>query len=722
MKVKVIISFLVVAVVLGGYFLLSRQTGIKNVILISMDTTRSDFLSCYGYQRQTTPNIDALAGEGFLFENTISPEPFTLPAHCSMLTGTVPPYHGVLDNRDYKLGEDNVVLSEILKAKGFTTAGFVSSFVLDSQFGLAQGFDVYDDQFGNVQVSGEGAERRGDETTDRAIKWLDEKRGRKNFVFLHYFDPHFQYNAPEPFKSRFDAAGNGNQLLYENAYAAEVAFTDHCIGRVIDKLKELDMYDTSLIIVTSDHGEGLGEHKESTHGYFIYQETVKVPLIVKLPGRHKPRRIKPVVGLVDIVPTVCSLLGIESPAGIQGKDLGPYVSGQLEPYADRYIYTQSLRPTIYMANSLLGVVNDNYKYIQTSRPELYDLVKDPKELDNLAKDEPNRVRIMKDKLSQILEETVREDEFSKAQTFLDAQGRKRLESLGYVAGAVSAEFVFDQSKPDPKDLIGYHDLNIGLLDLLDRKKFGEARKTCMEMISIYPQFCKPYLSLADVAIGQKKYKEAHGHLEKALELAPDNIGVQEALAEMDKKFESAEKIIQQYHSILKSEPGNLKVYYMMADAYYVLDDYDQPEQYLTDELKAHPDYVNMRLSLAMKLAGKRQTIPAYQLCLGLLEFEPDSANLLNYLAWLEGTSVIKEVRDPELALRNALRACELDAYSQSEFVDTLAVAYGAVGDFGMAIKTSEKAIDMALMKGDTAAVQEIKGRLQLYKASKPYLE
>lgn len=632
MKVKVIILSLVIAVVLGGYFWLRRQVGIANVILISMDTTRSDFLSCYGYGRQTTPNIDALAKQGILFENTISPQPFTLPAHSSMLTGTVPPYHGVLDNKDYKLGEDNLLLSEILKANGFTTAGFVSSFVLDSQFGLDQGFDVYDDQFDSVQVSDEGAERRGDKTTDRVIKWLEEKRGRKNFVFLHYFDPHFQYNAPEPFKSRFGDSQLQQNYLDENAYAAEVAFTDHCIGRVIAKLKELDMYDTSLIIVTSDHGEALGDHGEQTHGYFIYQETVKVPLIVKLPALNKARRITQVTGLVDIVPTVCSLLGIDSPADIQGKDLSPYLLGQLEPYVGRHVYTQSLRPTTYMASALLGVVDDNYKYIQTSRPELYDLAKDPKELNNLAEDEPNRVRIMKDMLSQILKETVREDEFSRSQSFLDAEARKRLESLGYVGGAVSADFVFDQSKPDPKDLIEYHILSSYLLDDLNKKKFSKARKTSMKLISIYPEFYKSYLSMADVAIGQKKYKEAHGYLEKALELAPDNVGVQEALAELDEKFEAVGKIIQQYHRTLKSEPGNLKIYYTMADAYYAMDDYDQPEQYLTDELKAHADYVNMRISLAGKLIGKGQTMRAYRLCLGLLEVEPDSADILNYLA------------------------------------------------------------------------------------------
>jgi tetratricopeptide (TPR) repeat protein len=244
----------------------------------------------------------------------------------------------------------------------------------------------------------------------------------------------------------------------------------------------------------------------------------------------------------------------------------------------------------------------------------------------------------------------------------------------------------------------------------------------MEMISIFPQFPKPYLTLADVAIGQEKYKQAHTYLEKALELAPDNIGIQAELAEMDAKFEAAEKIIQQYHSILKSQPGNLKVYYMMADAYYVMDDYDQPEQYLTDELKAHADYVNMRISLAVKLVEKHQTKRAYQLSLGLLELEPESANLLNYLAWLEGTSMINGVRNPQLALKNALRACQLDEYRQAAFVDTLAVAYGAVGDFDMAVKTAEKALSMAIAKGDTAMAQKIEGRLQLYKASTPYLE
>jgi len=221
----------------------------------------------------------------------------TLPAHASMLTGTIPPYHGVHENIDYKLGPSHVTLAEMLHRSEFTTCAIIGAFVLDSQFGLNQGFEYYNDQFEKPVEDAEIGERRGEETTDLALKWLGRHKDDPFALFLHYYDPHTMYDPPEPFASKFP----------DNLYAGEIAYTDYCIGQVIKKLKDLGLYKSALIIITSDHGEMLGEHGEEDHKYFIYQSAVKVPLIFKLPGRDKSLKIDAPVSIIDIVPTICEI-------------------------------------------------------------------------------------------------------------------------------------------------------------------------------------------------------------------------------------------------------------------------------------------------------------------------------------------------------------------------------------------------------------------------------
>jgi len=737
-KILILLVFIIIVGSAVWFFhrLSISQNKIRNVVLISIDTCRADYLTCYGYPLKTTPNIDALAKKAILFENVYTPVPFTLPAHCSMLTGTVPAYHGVLGNQGYKLGKDNITLAEILSDNGFTTAAFISSFILDSQFGLGQGFDSYDDEFENERITMGFAERTGDETTRHVIRWLEEKRGQKNFIFLHYYDPHYTYEPPEPFASKFISAsllknlptnlgrdpGYLDRYAGKMAYAGEIAYTDHCIGRVIDKLKEVGLYDSSLIIITSDHGESLGEHRENTHGYFIYQSTVKVPLVFIFPGGLKAKSIKATVGLVDILPTVCSLLGMESPNGIQGKDLNPYFKGQNQPYPDRHIFCQSLEPTVYMANSLLGVVNNRYKYIQTTRPELYDLTVDPQELDNLIDKQSNRARIMKDKLQQILELTVRSEAPSDAKHELDEQSRKRLESLGYLGGSVSEDFSFDQSKEDPKDVIDYHVLNMKLGSLVFQDKFVMARQVCEELISKRPWFYKPHFNLAKIAAKEKKFEEAIALLEKTLELKPGYIAAYEGLADAYQSLSRFDKAIEQYLKVLEIEPDNVKTYFRMASLLYDQGRFAEADKYLTKELTANPSYVEMILTLADKLLEKQQIRQAHEYYLTAIKLKPDSEDVLNTLGWLEAASGIEGVRNPKQAIKYARRACELSENKKPELLDTLAVAYAAHGEFKRSIETAQKAIKIANSEKNTALAQRIQARLELYKAQKTYLD
>ncbi|MHC5213006.1 MAG: sulfatase, partial [Planctomycetota bacterium] len=270
----VIIVIIIIVAWLGVKYNPAPSSSINTIILISLDTTRADHIGTYGYRVPTTPNIDALAKESMVFEQTFSNIPLTLPAHSSMFTGQIPPTHGVHDNLATALPETATTLPEVLQANGYATYGIVSAIVMDHQYGLNQGFDTYDDVF---EAADKGTlahvvERSGDETTAHAIRWLKDHANEKKFMFLHYYDPHFAYEPPPPFDKQF-----------KHPYDGEIAFTDHCIGQFIDQLKAQKEYENALIVVTADHGEMLGEHGEETHTYYIYQSAIKVPLVIKYP-------------------------------------------------------------------------------------------------------------------------------------------------------------------------------------------------------------------------------------------------------------------------------------------------------------------------------------------------------------------------------------------------------------------------------------------------------
>lgn len=518
----------------------------NGIILISIDTCRADYLSCYGYLRQTTPNIDQLAAQSVIFKNAISPVPTTRPAHCSMLAGTIPPYHGVHGNLDDRLRDSTVTLAEILKENGFKTAAFVSAFVMDSQFGLSQGFDIYNDSF--VQK-----ERLGEQTNRFVLEWLEQHKNGRFFLFLHYFDPHAPYAPPEPFAFKF--AGD--------PYAGEIAYVDHCIGLIILKLKDLGLFDSSLIIVTSDHGEMLGEHGEQYHSYFIYQSAIKVPLIFKFPGQSESREITDLVGLIDIVPTVCGLLDIEPPAVVQGMDLGPYFFDKAGAVGQRQIYCGSLQPTNYGCNSLLGVVTDRFKYIQTTRPELYDIVADPQESNNLIGLHPRRADILRNTLKQMLEQSI-PSSVSDTKVALDQQSRDRLESLGYVSAGISRDFDFDQSKDDPKDMISLHSSVVEIHNLIYDKKLDEAKKLCEQVYLQYPDSHITYRCLAKLAYKEGDRQKTIEYIYQSLKLNPDQAGLHfnlaMLLAEQGKYDDAAHYLVE----VLRINPNQILAYNNLA--------------------------------------------------------------------------------------------------------------------------------------------------------------
>jgi arylsulfatase A-like enzyme len=490
-------------------------TEVRNVVIISIDTCRADHLSCYGYSRRTSPNIDALGAEGIIFNHAVTSIPVTLPAHASMLTGTYPIYHKVRDNNNYRLGSSNITLAETLREKGFKTGAIVGSFVLDSQFGLEQGFDTYED---NISPGDKKFlhfnERKGVEVTELANIWLQEHRNDKFFLFLHYFDPHAPYEPPQRFAFNYLPF----VITTRDVYDGEIAYTDHCVGRVIDKLKSLDLYDSTLIVVTSDHGEGLGQHGEKTHSYFIYHSTLHVPMIMRIPGGPGGVIINETVGLIDIVPTVCGILGVPAGVNVQGKDLGPLFSGNPGSFGDRLLYCESLYPTKFGLGPLFGLVSDQWKYIHTSNPELYDLKDDPHETRNLVNRQGRQAGIMQAQLKSILLEN-NVAELADNKMAIDAEARKRLESLGYLANqTVDDEIQFEQMGPDPKEFIEFCDFGERFPWLLSEGKSSKARKLCNDMLEKWPDMSQLHYCLGLTAVREKDFDSIITHFLRYLSI------------------------------------------------------------------------------------------------------------------------------------------------------------------------------------------------------------
>ncbi len=421
-----IAAAILIASVLGAPSACAATEGPQNVLLISIDTLRADHVGCYGYGRSTSPAIDALARQGTLFENAFTPVPLTLPAHTSLLTGLYPTRTAVRDNGFFRAGEELVLLSESLKARGFKTAAFVSGFPLNRRFGLDQGFDTYDDRTSAHNLPAHHyPERPAGATVDAAINWL---RGTSLpfFMFVHLFDPHAPYRRHD-------------EDVGLTPYDAEIAYADAAVGRLVAAMDDLDLREKTLIIVTADHGESLGEHGEPTHGVFLYDATLRVPLIIcgagSAVGVHENR----LASLVDIYPTVQSALQIPLSPGLDGRDL---FSGA----ARESIYAESFYPRLDLGwSELRSVRTPSEKLIDAPKSELYRILDDPREQHNRFAVDRERAESLRIALVSI----IRDERSPLTPTAPDTSTREALRSLGYLqAGTTSSAPL-----PDPKDRV-----------------------------------------------------------------------------------------------------------------------------------------------------------------------------------------------------------------------------------------------------------------------------
>lgn len=485
------------------------QSG-HNVILITIDTLRADRLGCYGYSRGATPNIDRLASTGVLFQEAIAQVPVTLPSHVSLLTGTFPPVNGVRDNTYFRLDPEALTLAEILQSAGYQTGAFVGAYVLDTSFGLGQGFDVYDARMEarDDDAAGTFSERRANEVVDAFGRWLGEAdREKPFFAWVHLFDPHVPYAAPSPFRERFASS----------PYDGEIAYVDEQIGVLLKELEERGLRENTLVVFTADHGESLGEHGERTHGFFVYDATLKVPLILSS-NQSLPtdKSISSQVRLVDVLPTILDLVDVSVPDTAQGVSLVGLIEGEGSEEAVAYSECYASQLNFGWA-PLISLRQDGFKYIEAPRAELYDLAKDPGETENLLSADRERARSMKSDL-----ETLRSgwpESFS-ARHQPDPDTLARLRSLGYAGGGGNTSGGDDELL-DPKDRLHLWDKSQRVIHHMSRGEYEEAARQAKTILEEDPTNILAMEHLAYCRNKQGSRGEAIDLYRRISSLAPD---------------------------------------------------------------------------------------------------------------------------------------------------------------------------------------------------------
>jgi arylsulfatase A-like enzyme/cytochrome c-type biogenesis protein CcmH/NrfG len=475
------------------------------VVLISIDTLRADHLPMYGYKGVETPALDALRRDAILYENAYTATPLTFPSHTSLLTGVLPAVHGVRDNVGYLLDAGKVTRGElpylpwILKQHGYATGGAVSAYVLLGKTGLKTGFDFYEDNVEFQQNRGLGGlQRNGNETLNVSQGWLHQSAGKPFFFFFHIYEPHTPYQPPEPFASR-----------YKLPYDGEIAAADQIVGHLIDELKSLDVYDRALIVLLSDHGEGLNDHGEEEHGVLLYREAIHVPLLVKLPKAQKGGATAAApVGLTDIAPTVLDLLGLPRPKPLAGPSLLAALDQPTPPA--RRIYSETFYPRLHFGwSDLASLADARWHYIEGPSPELYDMTRDPGEKTNLLTEE-RRV------YAELRKEMSGYDRNLAGPSAVDEETRKAMMSLGYLASGAG---VTTGPLPDPKSRIGsLADLKIGF-EHTSRKEFQQAADAFRKVLATNPQMVDAWEFLATALHRLGKDEEALAAYREALRIS-----------------------------------------------------------------------------------------------------------------------------------------------------------------------------------------------------------
>ena len=586
----------------------SRPEPPMNVLLVTMDTTRADHIGAYGRDDATTPVLDGLAETGTLFERAISSNPITQPAHSTILTGVYPLMHGVRDNGLFHLPQELDTLAEMMAARGYRTGAAVGGFPLTREFGLDQGFQYYDDDLQATRRDQRGRlaarkfdtwydERPAPHVNDAILKWLREPDDRPFFAWVHYWDPHEPHIAPPPF----------GEMYAHDPYQGEIAYADSALGALLRHLEATGELERTIIVVTSDHGEGHMEHGEMTHAFLAYESTLRVPLILNDPRSSEGRRIDQTVGTVDIVPTVMDLLDFGIPDGIQGRSLAAFVldcANCAEPASTEY-YAESLSPRLSHGVGELRIVYDgSRKFIHGPRPELYDLDADPGELTNLSQSRPEAAKKLQQRLSGLM------DWFAgdlSAQHDFDAAVVEKLAGLGYLnmsGGEITTNEVLLEGGIAPQDVVGDINRIFQLRRLISSGRMSSAIPLARDLLERQPDngYIRGNLALALASLS--RFDESLTVI--GFPPAADASGIVNMMrvAQWLYQDEQVEKALELADSLLAQQKSSPEAFTVAARLYRSEGDLERSRQLTKEALQIDPDDQSARL-LAFEVALER---------------------------------------------------------------------------------------------------------------------
>ncbi len=535
-----------------------RKTSQPDVFLITIDTLRADHVHCYGYDKVETPTLDKLAASGIRFSQAYTPSPITNTSHTSILTGLLPSVHGVTDFA-IPLSSEHETWAAFLKKKGYHTAAFIGAVILDSKTlapGLDQGFDFYDN-FPEHSPSKERwgrVERRGMDVVNDAEKWLTAHPAGPHFVWVHLYDPHDPYEPPAPFAEKYK----------EHLYDGEIAYSDSVLGNFISYLIKHGWYENAIVMVVGDHGEGLGEHHEDTHGIFLYDSTTHVPMIVKLPSQAVAGKVVDAqVRTIDLLPTALDLLKVPAPATLNGESLKPLFTATAP--ADRTAYGETDYPLRFGWAPLRSVRDHGFKFIQAPRPELYDLHADPKELNNTYAAQNATAAKMRGMLS-----AVKQNASPKAEADSSGQNSDKLKALGYTAPSGAA--ADSSSLPDPKDKIEQQNLLHTAMIASDDNRTTDARAALEKVLQLDPKQPTALRQIGELELNSGDFAKAAEHLKAAREVRPDDSTAAFYEGQAREKSGDWPGARDALEASLKLTPGQLPARLLLGQVYLKLKD------------------------------------------------------------------------------------------------------------------------------------------------------
>jgi arylsulfatase A-like enzyme/tetratricopeptide (TPR) repeat protein len=621
-----------------------------NILFVTIDTLRADRVGAYGAKSPATPVMDQLAAEGCLFEAAIVQVPLTRSSHVTIFTGLYPFQHGIRDNFAPPLAAAHRTLAEILKEQGYATGGFVGSFIVNTQSGLNRGFDEFDDTF---ETGGKGSafftdyQRRAAQVEDRAGPWIERAAAGSQpfFAWVHFYDPHSPYKAPPPYSTRYAKA----------PYDGEVAYTDEVLGRLLARLAKLGVADRTLVIVTSDHGESLGEHKEEEHGFFVYDVALRVPLILRMPGRiARGVRAKTEARSIDLVPTILDLAGLRAatPPGLPGHSLAAAIDAPRKADPEVISYSETLFARLHFGWSELRSVRlGGWKYIQAPRPELYDLARDPGEQNNLYSSEGRRAAAMRSRLLDTLGGSPESAVVGVANPVLDQETMDRLASLGYISGPGAGA----PSNVDPKDKIE------------DFTAYGRAIRTAVE------------------AFGSGNLRAAIKGLEAIVAQGRGGFDVSYYLGRAYLQLGNFQAAIPNLRDAIVKVPTYTPAYLELAKALVALKQYDDAMRVLRDGLARDPRNFQFHSHLGFIARARRDLPTARRHYETARSLEPGDFDVRMNLS-----AIYRDLGEPRLALQEVDAALKIHADS-GEAHNQRGMLLGGSGDLASAVAAFERA-------------------------------